>query len=69
MGLSGGGGNRQPDNRHEILQNHSNRKAFSVVRVPTAEEERKRAISRQRQQLQALGRSLLAMYGIHVSGK
>ena len=53
-----------------------NRKAFSVVRVPTAEEERERAISRQRQQLvrerqrlQAMGRSLLAMHGIHVSGK
>jgi transposase len=53
-----------------------NRKAFSVVRVPNAEEERERAISRQRQQLvrerqrlQAMGRSLLAMHGIHVSGK
>lgn len=51
-------------------------KAFSMERVPTAEEERERAISRQRQQLvrerlrlQAMGRSLLAMHGIHVSGK
>ncbi len=53
-----------------------NRKAFSVVRVPSEEEERERAFSRQRQQLvrerqrlQAMGRSLLAMHGIHVSGK
>jgi transposase len=53
-----------------------NRKAFSVVRVPTEEEERERALSRQRQQvvrdrqrIQARGRSLLAMHGIHVSGK
>ena len=53
-----------------------NRKAFSVVRVPSEEEERERAISRQRQQLvrerqrlQAMGRSLLAMHGIHVTGK
>lgn len=50
-----------------------NRKAFSVVRVPSEEE---RAISRQRgqlvrerQRLQAMGRSLLAMHGIHVTGK
>ena len=53
-----------------------NRKAFSVVRVPSEEEERERALSRQRQQLvrerqrlQAMGRSLLAMHGIHVTGK
>jgi len=53
-----------------------NRKAFSVVRVPSEEEERERAFSRQRQQLvrerqrlQAMGRSLLAMQGIHVRGK
>jgi len=53
-----------------------NRKAFSVVRVPTEEEERERALSRQRQQvvrerqrLQAMGRSLLSMHGIHVDGK
>ena len=53
-----------------------NRKAFSVVRVPSEEEERERATSRQRQQLvrerqrlQAMGRSLLAMHGIHVTGK
>jgi len=44
-----------------------NRKAFSVVRVPSEEEEIERAISRQRgqlvrerQRLQAMGRSLLA---------
>ena len=53
-----------------------NRKAFSVVRVPSEEEEGERAISRQRgqlvrerQRLQAMGRSLLAMHGIHVTGK
>jgi transposase len=53
-----------------------NRKAFSVVRVPTAEKERERAISRQRQQLvrerqrlQAMGRSLRAMHCIHVCRK
>jgi transposase len=53
-----------------------NRKAFSVVRVPSEEEERERAISRQRgqlvrerQRLQAMGRSLLAMHGIHVTGR
>ena len=53
-----------------------NLKAFSVVRVPTAEEERERALSRQRQQvvrdrqrIQARGRSLLEMHGIHVDGK
>jgi transposase len=53
-----------------------NRKAFSVVRVPSEEEERERGFSRQRQQLvrerqrlQAMGRSLLSMHGIHVSGK
>jgi transposase len=53
-----------------------NRKAFSLVRVPTEEEERERAFSRQRQQimrqrqrLQAMGRSLLACHGIHVAGK
>ena len=53
-----------------------NRKAFSVVRVPSEDEERERAFSRQRQQLmrerqrlQAMGRSLLAMHGIHVTGK
>ncbi len=53
-----------------------NRKAFSIVRVPTEEEERERAFTRQRQQivrarqrLQAMGRSLLATHGIHVTGK
>lgn len=53
-----------------------NRKAFSVVRVPSEEEERERALSRQRQQLvrerqrlQVMGRSLLAMHGIHVTEK
>jgi len=53
-----------------------NRKAFSIVRVPSEEEERERAFTRQRQQivrarqrLQAMGRSLLASHGIHVTGK
>ncbi len=53
-----------------------NRKAFSIVRVPSEEEERDRAFIRQRQQivrerqrLQAMGRSLLASHGIHVTGK
>ena len=53
-----------------------NKKAFSVVRVPTEEEERERAMSRQRQQLvrerqrlAAMGRSLLAMHNIHVTGR
>lgn len=53
-----------------------NRKAFSIVRVPTPDEERERALTRQRQQivrerqrLQAMGRSLLASHGIHVTGK
>ena len=43
-----------------------NKKAFRIVRVPTEEEERERAMSRQRQQLvrerqrlAAMGRSLL----------
>ena len=53
-----------------------NKKAFSVVRIPTVDEERERAITRQRQQLvrerqrlAALGRSLLATHNIHVTGK
>lgn len=53
-----------------------NGKAFSVVRVLSEEEERERALSRQRQQvvrerqrLQAMGRSLLAMHGMHVDDK
>jgi len=53
-----------------------NRKAFSIVRVPTREEERERAFSRQRgqlvrehQRLQAMGRSLLSSHGIHVAGR
>jgi transposase len=53
-----------------------NKKAFSVVRIPTVDEERERAITRQRQQLvrerqrlAAMGRSLLAMHNIHVTGK
>jgi len=47
-----------------------------VVRVPSEEEERERATSRQRRQpvrerqrLQAMGRSLLTTHGIHVTGK
>ena len=53
-----------------------NRKAFSIVRVPSEDEERDRAFTRQRQQivrerqrLQAMGRSLLASHRIHVTGK
>ncbi len=53
-----------------------NKKAFSVVRIPTVDEERERAITRQRQQLvrerqrlAAMGRSLLATHNIHVTGK
>ena len=53
-----------------------NRKAFSIVRVPSEDEERDRDFTRQRQQivrerqrLQAMGRSLLASHGIHVTGK
>lgn len=46
------------------------------MRVPSEEEERDRAFTRQRQQivrerqcLQTMGRSLLASHGIHVTGK
>ncbi len=53
-----------------------NKKAFSVVRIPTVDEERERAITRQRQQLvlerqrlAAMGRSLLATHNIHVTRK
>jgi transposase len=53
-----------------------NRKAFSIVRVLSEDEERDRAFTQQRQQivrerqrLQAMGRSLLASHGIHVTGK
>jgi transposase len=53
-----------------------NLKAFSIVRVPTEDEERQRAFTRQRgqivrerQRLQSMGRSLLASHGIHVTGK
>ena len=53
-----------------------NRKAFSIVRVPTEAEERERTLSRQRQQLmrerqrlRAMGRSLLYSHGIHVTGR
>ena len=53
-----------------------NRKALSVIRVPTAEQELARSQSRQRQQIQehrkrweAQGRSLLLYYGLPVSGQ
>jgi transposase len=53
-----------------------NLKAFSIVRVPTEDEERQRAFTRQRgqivrerQRLQSMGRSPLASHGIHVTGK
>ena len=52
------------------------RKAFSIVRVPSEDEERVRAfnwqrlqIVRERQRLQAMGRSPLASHGIYVTGK
>ena len=52
------------------------REAFSAVRVPAGEEERERATSQQRGQLvrerkrrQFMGRSSLAMHGIHGTGK
>ena len=53
-----------------------NNKAFSPVRIPTVDEERERAMSRQRQQLMrerqrvaGMGRGLLALHNIHVTGK
>ena len=53
-----------------------NRKAFGIIRVPTEDEERERAFSRQRQQLvrerqrfQGMGRSLLSSHGIYVTGR
>jgi hypothetical protein len=59
-----------------IASRDVNRKAFSLVRVPTEEEECERAFTRQRQQivrerhrLQAMGRILLGSRGIHVTGK
>jgi hypothetical protein len=56
--------------------NVETKRAFSVLRIPTVDEERERAMSRQRQQLMrerqrvaAMGRSLLATHNIHVTGK
>jgi len=50
--------------------------AFTIVRVPTEEEEGERAMSRQRQQsvrerqrLAAMGSSLLAMQNLHFTGR
>ncbi len=52
------------------------KKAFSTVRIPTVDEERERAMSRERQQLPrerqrvaGMGRVLLAPHNIHVTGK
>jgi transposase len=52
-----------------------NRKAFAVVRVPTPEQEQRRCVSRQREQLRrerqrlaAMGRSLLLCQGYRVLG-
>ncbi|MDE3067639.1 MAG: transposase [Verrucomicrobiota bacterium] len=52
-----------------------NRKAFAVVRVPTPEEEQRRCVSRQREQLrrerqrlEAMGRSLMLAQGHRVKG-
>jgi transposase len=53
-----------------------NKKAFSPVRILTVDEERERAMSRQRQQLMCerqrvagMGCGLLALHNIHVTGK
>jgi transposase len=53
-----------------------NRKAFAVVRVPTPEEEQRRCVSRQREQLrrerqrlEAMGRSLMLCQGHRVQGR
>jgi transposase len=53
-----------------------NRKAFAVVRVPTPEEEQRRCVSRQREQLRrerqrlaAMGRSLMLCQGHRVLGQ
>jgi transposase len=55
---------------------HGNKKAFSVGRIPTVDDERERAITRQRQQLArerqrlaTTGRSLLATRNIHFAEK
>jgi transposase len=52
-----------------------NRKAFAVVRVPTPEEEQRRCLSRQREQvrrerqrLEAMGRSLMLAQGHRIQG-
>ena len=52
-----------------------NRKAFAVVRIPSPEEEQRRCVSRQREQLrrerqrlEAMGRSLMLCQGHHVKG-
>ena len=49
---------------------------WGTVRIPTVDEERERAMSRQRQQLMrerqrvaGMGRGLLALHNIHVTGK
>ena len=53
-----------------------NKKAFSIVRIPTVDEERERAMSRQRQQLMRerqrvarMSRGLFALHDIHDIGK
>ncbi len=55
---------------------NGNRKAFDVVRVPTVDQELRRALSRQRFQfqrvrkrLQAMGRTFLLSQGIRVGGR
>ena len=53
-----------------------NKKAFSTVRIPTVDDEREPAMSRQRMQLKresqrvaGMGRGLLALRNVHVTGK
>jgi transposase len=57
-------------NRYE----RGNKKAFSTVRIPTVDEERQRAISREhqqfmreRQRIVGMGRGLLALHNNHVT--
>ena len=62
--------------RPQDWDERGNKKAFSMVRIPTVDEERERAMSRQRQQLMrerqrvaGMGRGLRAPHNIHLTGK
>ena len=62
--------------QHLDRYERGNKKAFSTVRIPTVDEERERAMSRQRLQLMrerqrvaGIGRGLLALHNIHVTRK